>query len=423
MTASAPPDAEFRLWRSVLLVFFPFAGGYFLSYLLRSVNAVIAPQLIEELGLNAGDLGLLTSAYFLAFASFQVPLGVLLDRYGPRRVQAVLLLSAALGALLFSQGETRVSLVVARALIGLGFAGGLMSSFKAITLWFPQARWPLVNGFFLSMGGLGAVSATRPVEALLGLLDWRGVFLTFSIAIVCVSSIILLVVPERRHVGQGDSLREQLQGLVVVWSNRYFWKIAPVALTSMAIGLAVQGLWAGPWFRDVAGLDRTAVANALFMLTLGLTAGMVGSGLLAEAFARIGIGVLGVMKLGLLIYFAVQAIIVWQWLPDALWPWMVFGFLSNICVLAYPQLSSHFPLHYSGTANAGLNVLVMLGAFAAQYGIGAIIDLWPLAADGGYLPEAHRGSLGAMLALQVVCYLWLFVPQRRKTAAAAADPA
>lgn len=415
MIGSPPPNAGFHLWRPVLLVFFPFAGGYFLSYLLRSVNAVIAPQLIEALGLNAGDLGLLTSAYFLAFASFQVPLGVLLDRYGPRRVQAALLLSAALGAFLFSQGETRVSLIVARALIGLGFAGGLMSSFKAITLWFPQGRWPLVNGFFLSMGGLGAVSATRPVEALLGLMDWRGVFLTFAIAIVCVSSIILLVVPERGGAGQGSGLREQLRGLGVVWRDRYFWRIAPVAFTSMAMGLAVQGLWAGPWFRDVTGLDRTAVANALFMLTLGLTAGMVGSGLLAEAFARIGIGVLGVMKLGLLFYFAVQAVIVWQWLPDALWPWMVFGFLSNICVLAYPQLSAHFPLRYSGTANTGLNLLVMLGAFAGQYGIGAIIDLWPATGNEGYLPAAYRGSLGTMLALQVATYLWLFVPGRPKT--------
>src|SRR3546814_470353 len=148
--------------RAVLTVFLPFAGGYYLSYLYRSVNAIIAEPLVRDIGLDAADLGLLTAAYLLAFALSQVPLGVLLDRFGPRRVQACLILSAALGAFVFSRGTTRETLLLGRALIGLGVSGGLMASFKAITLWFPRDRWPLVNGCFLSMGGLGVMSATVP---------------------------------------------------------------------------------------------------------------------------------------------------------------------------------------------------------------------------------------------------------------------
>lgn len=114
---------------TALRVFLPFGAGYFLSYLYRSVNAVIALDLAASIGLDAATLGLLTSAYFLTFAAFQLPLGVLLDRYGARRVEAVLLLFAGLGAFLFWLGETPAALIAGRALIGLGVSACLMAAF------------------------------------------------------------------------------------------------------------------------------------------------------------------------------------------------------------------------------------------------------------------------------------------------------
>ena len=104
----------------VLRVFLPFAAGYFLSYLYRTINAVLAPQLASSLHLDAADLGLLTSVYFLTFAAFQLPLGVLLDRFSPHRVESVLLLFAAAGAALFALSDGLHDLVLGRALIGLG---------------------------------------------------------------------------------------------------------------------------------------------------------------------------------------------------------------------------------------------------------------------------------------------------------------
>ena len=131
---------------TLLMVLAPFALGYFLSYLFRAVNAVVGAGLVAEIGLSAAGLGLLTSAYLFAFALFQLPLGVLLDRFGPRRVQAALLGCAALGSLLFAIGRDIATLTCARALIGLGFAGGLMSGFKAVVLWVPEPRRALANG-------------------------------------------------------------------------------------------------------------------------------------------------------------------------------------------------------------------------------------------------------------------------------------
>ena len=159
---------------TLLRVFIPFALGYFLSYLLRVVNAVIAPDLVRDLGLSASDLGLLTSTYFLAFAAFQLPLGILLDRFGPRRTESVLLLFAAGGACIFAVSDDLSGLMFGRALIGLGTSACLMAAFKAYVMWFPKEQIPLINSFQMTVGGFGAITGTMPVEITLQLTDWRG---------------------------------------------------------------------------------------------------------------------------------------------------------------------------------------------------------------------------------------------------------
>ena len=195
-------------------VLLPFACGYFMSYLFRSVNAVIAPNLQRDLGIGAGDLGTLTAAYFIAFAAFQLPLGILLDRFGPRRVQAVLLLSAALGAVVFAVGSGLSHLIIGRALIGLGVAGGLMAAMKAIALWLPKERWALANGVFMTAGGLGALAATLPVELALEHAHWTMLFWGLAGLTVLASLTIFFVVPERPRAaaaptaGLGTQLRE-----------------------------------------------------------------------------------------------------------------------------------------------------------------------------------------------------------------------
>jgi MFS family permease len=166
---------------SLLRVFLPFAAGYFLSFLYRVVNAVLAPELLRDLGLGSSSLGLLTATYFIAFASFQLPLGVLLDRYGPRWIEALLLLIAALGAFCFSRAESIGQLILGRALIGFGVSACLMAAFKAYTQWFSAERWPLINGLQMAAGGLGALAATSPVQWMLRWTDWRGVFLGLAL--------------------------------------------------------------------------------------------------------------------------------------------------------------------------------------------------------------------------------------------------
>lgn len=229
---SQPIRTVAQNWHLIACVFLPFAAGFYLSYLFRNINAVIADPITTELGLDAGQFGLLTSVYFLAFAAAQLPVGILLDRYGPRRVQSGLFVIAAAGAALFALSESFLPLVLSRALIGLGVAAALAAGLKAIVLWFPKERLPLANGWMVMLGALGAVTATTPVEALLASTGWRELFLVLAALTAVCALVVYLVVPDapsvQRAVGQ-----EMAPGLRAVFTDcQSAFKFAPLSASN-----------------------------------------------------------------------------------------------------------------------------------------------------------------------------------------------
>jgi len=185
-------------------VWLPFSCGYFLSYAFRTINAIISQDLVQDLGIAPGQLGLLTAAYFFTFALVQIPLGVMLDRFGPRRIETVLLLFAAAGAVLFSIANGIELLVLARALIGVGVSACLMAALKAFVQWFPMSRIASLNGWLLACGGLGAFATSLPAEAALHYTDWRGLFA--GIAARCRIHLFRRAGPARRR-GEGRLAR------------------------------------------------------------------------------------------------------------------------------------------------------------------------------------------------------------------------
>jgi len=391
---------------TTLRVFIPFALGYFLSYLYRVVNAVIAPDLVADLGIGPSALGLLTATYFIAFASSQLPIGVLLDRLGPRKTEAFLLIFAGLGALVFARSGTLAGLILGRALIGLGVSACLMAAFKAYVLWFSEEQWPLINGFQMAAGGLGALVATTPVEAALRITDWRGIFTFLGIFTILVAVLIYLVVPEKPAQGKGESIGDQLKGVRVVFSSLKFWRTAPLTTMSQAGFLSIQGLWAGPWLRDVAGMDRMAVAEALQWIAVAMIAGFIGLGMLAKRLARVGISVLTTAVTGMGIFMAIQAAIIFNIGGHSILIWICFGFFGTSGIIAYASLSQRFPSYLSGRVTTGVNLLVFLVAFAGQWAIGAIIELWPIGADGSYALAGYKAGFTVMLGAQVLCLVW-----------------
>jgi len=395
-----------------LRVFVPFALGYFLSYLFRVVNAVIAPNLVGEIGVDPSQLGMLTAAYFISFASFQLPLGVLLDRVGPRRIEAFLLLFAAAGAYVFARADSLAGLVIGRVLIGFGVSACLMAAFKAFVLWFPADQWPRVNGFQMAAGGLGALTATAPVEVALRVTDWRGVFTALALAALVVALAVYVVVPKKRIESSGIGFKDQIDGVREVFASAQFWRIAPLTTLSQASFLAVQGLWAGPWLRDVAGFDRMAVANTLMWIAGAMVVGFASLGALAERLTRVGIRTETTAVAGMTVFNVVQGMIVLEPVRWAVPLWILFGFFGTTGIISYAALSQSFPPHLSGRVNTGVNLLVFIAAFAGQWLIGGIIELWPVRAGGHYDPRGYQAGLAIMCSLQLLGLVWYLASVR-----------
>lgn len=392
-----------------LRLFLPFAAGYFLSYLLRNVNAIIAPELTRELGLSAANLGLLTSAYLLAFSAVQLPLGILLDRYGPRRVEAALLLVAALGAGGFALGTSLGELALARAAIGVGVSACLMAAFKAFSMWYPAERLPALNAAVMVAGGLGALAATTPVAWLEATFGWRMIFFGL-VALFALAAAGIWTTPERSAASAGGTLGQQWRELVGVYRSGIFWRYAPMTMMIVGGFVALQGLWAAPWLMEVEGLSRADTARRLFVLTVAMVGGLLATALFIDRLRRAGIASATVMIAGNLLGLGAMAAIAAGVGPPLL-AWVVLGAMFAAANIAYAQLTSLFAPHLAGRVNTALNLVGFVAAFALQWGYGAALDVLKSA---GWTPvQAHRAAFTALLALQALGTLWYFIAGRR----------
>ena len=404
--------------RLLACVFLPFAAGYYLSYLFRTINAVIAGRLTAELDLDAAQLGLLTSAYFLVFAALQLPVGAALDRFGPRRVQVLLLAVASGGALIFATADAYPLLLLGRGLVGFGVAGALMAGLKAIVLWFPKERVSLANGAFVTLGAAGALTATLPAAWAMTLIGWRGLFLLLALATAAVALLIHLVVPERQTpaaAAQGIDLK------AIVMDGR-FWCLAPLSASCIGTAWALQGLWAAPWLADVGRLSQGAVVRHLFEMSLALCAGAMALGIVADRLRRRGVGpdtLLGVAA-SLFIAAELGLILGGPVATDALWA--IVAAMGSATVLSYAIMSELFPKEVAGRANGALNVLHIGGAFLIQSAIGVILQRWPVSPRGHHPAAAYAAAFGVMVVLQIAALAWFLLRGRgslRRTPAVA----
>ena len=335
-------------------MFLPFVAVYYLAFLFRNINATIAGSLTSEFGLAAGDLGLLTSVYYLAFAAAQIPIGILLDRCGPRRVQSVVLFAAALGAALFAISDNYLLLLGGRALIGLGVAAALTAGMKALVVWFPRERVPLLNGVMVTLGAMGALTATIPADFLIGSMGWRGFFELLAIVSAGCALVIYLVVPEAPAV---TLVGEPANGLSTIYADPRFWRLAPLSATCIGTAWALQGLWAAPWLSDVEGLDRTGLLRYLFVMAIALSLGALLLGVTADRLLRRGVGRRTLLGLVAAMFIVAQLTLILRLPVPSYLPWAVIAAVGAMTVLSYAILAEYFPKELAGRANAALNVL------------------------------------------------------------------
>ncbi len=400
--------------RILLTVFLPFGCGYYLSYLFRTVNAVLSENLAGDLGIGPADLGLLTSIYLIAFASAQIPLGVALDRYGPRRLNAGLLAFAAAGAAVFAVADGFAWLLAGRAMIGFGVSAALMGSFKANAMWFPAERLPLMNNLTGAFGAFGALSATRPVEMLLDVAGWRDIFAGLAVLTAAAALLILVVVPESRVGTRSDeSVGRQLSGYARIVRDATFWRVTLFYASAFGTFLSYQTLWADPWLRDVAGLGQTERAGRLFHMQAFFLAGLLAVGFLADRLRRTSVAVVDVFAFGVLVLVLVQIPLALGMVRGSAVVLCLFGFASSAAYLAYAVVTAHFPATLTGRAITAMNFFMFVAAFAMQWGVGVIIEAFPLRADGGYSARGHAAALWTLIGLQLLCFACFLRGRRR----------
>ena len=384
--------------------------GYFVSFCYRNVNAVISKDLVAEFALSPADLGFLTSMYLFAFAAFQLPLGVLLDRYGPRRTVATLLCAATAGAVVFAYARDLAMLSVGRALIGLGVSAGLMGAIKAFSLWFPLARLATMNGLYLAVGGLGALAATAPAEALAHAFGWRGLFFLLAALTLVALLGVFFVVPEKPLPGSGERVRDQVGQLGRIFTTRAFWRIALPVMSVQGTYVALQGLWLGPWLYDVAGLGRQEVASYLLTTALGYIGGSLFFGWAADRLALRGVPRLTVFKTGLCTALALLALVaagVESWLRAIL---VFYAFAGTSGTLSYALLTPRFPAAMTGRVITACNMLMFSASFVLQWSIGAVLKLYPVM-DARYASGGYTAAFTTIALLQFAALAWL-LPMR-----------
>ena len=392
----------------ILRVFLPFVFGYYIAFLFRTINAVMAAPLATELGLGADDLGLLTSVYFVTFAAAQIPVGILLDRFGPRRVQSVLLLVAAVGSTLFAVSDHFLD---ASGRPGVDRSGCCLRHDRGIE----GARSLVSRGSRTAperldgdAGALGAVTATLPADLLLDWIGWRELFGLFAGLTVASAVMIYLIVPEATPVASGAVS----VGLRKVYADPRFWRVAPLSASCIGTAWALQGLWAAQWLKDVEGLDRAGVVFHLFAMAVALSLGAILLGVAVDRLRRRGVGPGALLGLVAAVFIATQfALILRLPLPSYL-QWAVVAAVGAATVLSFAILAEYFPKQLAGRANGALNLFHIAAAFVVQYATGVVLQHWT--PQAGHYPEiAYQTAFALNLALQVVAWIWFMFPRVR----------
>jgi predicted MFS family arabinose efflux permease len=391
------------LARTAVSMFMAFAFAYFLSALLRAVTATLAPAFSAELGLSAGDLGLLAGAYFLGFSAAQLPLGKALDRFGPRRVLLALLAVAVLACAAFGMAQSLAALWLARALIGLGVSACLMAPLTAFRHRLGDAAQLRANSWMLMTGSLGMLASTLPVQWLLPVTGWRGLFWLVAALLLVAMALIVWLVP-RDDAPPASAASGPAQGYAAIFRHPYFARLMPLAFILYGGLVAVQSLWAGPWLTEVAGRTPQQAAQGLFAINLAMLCAFLGWGIVMPWLRQRGFTVDALITWGVPLSLALLAAAVALGPSAGAALWAAWCVSCTFVSLSQPAVAQVFPAQSAGRALTAFNLVIFAGVFCVQWGIGLAIDA--LSAQGWPRPEAFRAAFGAFGGCAAAAYLW-----------------
>jgi predicted MFS family arabinose efflux permease len=318
---------------------------------------------------------------------------------------------AAAGALIFGLSEGLAGLTVGRAIIGAGVATCLMAPLKGIAMWYPPERQASLGGWMMVAGGVGALAATAPLEFALRFVSWRTIFVALAAMTLCVALWIAWRVPDTPKPEHTTGFRAQLAGVRRIYADPRFWWIAPLAGFGMGAFFAVQGLWAVPWMLHVDGVSRAVAADWLLAMAVVTLCGYLGLGLFAGGLRRRGIEPRHLFAAGFAINALAFALIVFRIPGSVVW-WSLYGLGAAANILAFGVLNEGFPRELAARSNTAVNLMMFVGGFATQWGIGGIVDA-ARALRGVDEATGLRYAFVAVLAVDLAAVAWFLRGWRR----------
>ena len=396
--------------KKAVFIFFVFACGYFISALLRAITATLSPLLTTDFNLTAGNLGLLAGGYFLGFASMQIPLGYLLDKHGPKKIVSSFLLIAIIGTIAFALAKSFSGLLISRILIGVGVSACLMGPLTGYRIWFADEYQQRANAWMLMVLSMGFVFSTLPVQILLPIIGWRWIFGLIAILILIVIVLTLLFIPKWETENNNQETR--VGSLTDVWKSKFFRSTIPLGLFNYGGMVAIQTLWAGPWMVRVAGYTPLESATGLFWINFTMLFAFFIFGYILPKITKLGIESMKLMKLGLPIsYLSLLVIIILGENAGAL-HFTIYILTSIVLTLTQPAVALSFPTSLAGKSLTSFNLLIFVGTFVMQWGIGLIIDFCQFL--GREEVQSFKISFTVYLIICIFSYLYFMLKNKNE---------
>ena len=356
-----------------VLIFLVFAFAFFISNLLRSITATLSPVLTSEFNLTAGNLGLLAGGYFLGFTSMQIPLGFLLDKHGPRKIVSSLLIIAIVGTTSFALAQNFASLLISRVFIGIGVSACMMGPLTGYRIWFEEKYQQRANSWMLMVANIGFVFSTLPVQVLLPIIGWRWIFFGTTFLIIVSIVLILLFIPSTKKKFKKDENEIEVK-LSDIWKNKFFISVIPLGFFNYGGMYAIQTLWAGPWMIRVTGYSSLESATGLFWINFTALIGFFLWGYFLPIISKYGLNSFKLMKFGLPISYLVLLSIIIKGSNAGAFLFTIYILTSIVLTVVQPAVGLSFPKRLAGKSLTSYNLVIFLGTFIMQWGMGLIID-------------------------------------------------
>lgn len=393
---------------------------FFYAWILRVAPSVMIDELMRDFAVGAAAVGNLSAFYFYGYAGMQIPVGLLMDRFGPRRLMTVAALGCAAGCLLFALAPTLWVLSLGRFLIGATAAFSLVGAMTVAGQWFAPARFALLSGFAMMLGMAGGVFGQAPLRLLVEGLDWRQASLALAGGGVLLALAAVATVRDRSRTSGG--LRQVMTGLAQVGRNRQTWLIAIAGLGTTGPLLGFAGLWGVPYLVLTQGVDRTTAAGVTSMVFIGWGVGAPVIGWLSDRIGRRKLP----FVLGLMLTAIAMAGLAWApglplWAVSALC--FLCGFGGSGQILGFAAVRELNPPAAAGAALGIVNGVVTGAGALYQPLLGWLLDLaWTGELAGGarvYAPAAYSTAFSVLVAgavLGIACILLMRETRCRQSA-------